>query len=365
MNEGMWRRMDTGPYNEDQQYYDTAAQDSLMEATEIPSMDSDGEGPKRKLKHWEKIGPDGRPIKRKPNPAKRNALFRKALQPKSSIMCLNELQAGLKYVTEPVATVGNFCVSVEVNGQTFRGYGSSKDMAKQAAAEAALVSFVKPPPPKPPAGEAPNPEDDTTPWRTLASFAMYKLFSDWRDGRIGMCTANAPQGFMPNAMNMCGGFPVQQMQQIQQQQQQQQQQPQQAVSIQGDQNPFSNVSAHLNRNPVPAAGTAASVGVKTEVVSTAALENAVAPKPIRATKQNAEAQRTQHPVMILHQLCPAIIYKNIEALDPDTSKKIYTVTANINGQEFSETATAIKKAKFQLAKIALKEVFNIDNIYTA
>lgn len=58
---------------------------------------------------------DGRAIKKKPNPAKKNAIFRKALQPKSSIMCLNELQSGLKYVTEPVATIGNFSVSVEVS----------------------------------------------------------------------------------------------------------------------------------------------------------------------------------------------------------------------------------------------------------
>lgn len=87
---------------------------------------------------------------------------------------------------------------MQVNGQTFRGYGSSKDLAKQAAAEAALVSFVKPPPPKSTNGEPPLPEDDTTPWRTLASFAMYKLFSEWRDGRIGMCNSAGQTGFAPN-----------------------------------------------------------------------------------------------------------------------------------------------------------------------
>ena len=93
-----------------------------------------------------------------------------------------------------------------MNGQTFRGYGTTKDLAKQAAAEAALVSFVKPPPPKPAAGETPNFEDDTTPWRTLASFAMYKLFNDWRDGRIGMSNSTGQQGFVP------GMSPVGQMQ---------------------------------------------------------------------------------------------------------------------------------------------------------
>lgn len=52
-------------------------------------------------------------------------------------------------------------------------------MAKQAAAEAALVSFVKPP--------SDELADDNTPWTVLACFAMYKLFNEWREGRIGMC----------------------------------------------------------------------------------------------------------------------------------------------------------------------------------
>ncbi|XP_018009377.1 double-stranded RNA-specific editase 1 isoform X2 [Hyalella azteca] len=358
MNEGMWRRMEAGPYADDQQqYYDQPTQEAPMDGVEPPAADGDSDNPKRKLKHWEKIGPDGRPIKRKPNPAKRNALFRKALQPKSSIMCLNELQAGLKYITEPVATIGNFCVSVEVNGQTFRGYGSTKDLAKQAAAEAALVSFVKPPPPKPTAGEPTSLEEDTTPWRTLASFAMYKLFMDWRDGRIGMCQPGLQN--MPGALNMCAGFPVQQLQQMQQHlQPAMQQQGEQSGSV------FSNVSAHLTRGPSSAAAPAALVKME-QVPQPSVLDTVVAPKPIRPNKQNAEAQRTQHPVMVLHQLCPGIQYTNTDAIDPNTGKKVFTVTACINGHEYSETATAIKKAKFLLAKTALKDAFDVDNIYAA
>ena len=57
---------------------------------------------------------DGKPIKRKPNLARRNMLLRKNLTPKNSVMCLNELKPGLKFVSERVATVGNFTVSVEV-----------------------------------------------------------------------------------------------------------------------------------------------------------------------------------------------------------------------------------------------------------
>merc|ERR1719315_446700 len=111
------------------------------------TVDNASEGSK-KIPGWMKIGPDGKPIKRKPNLAKRNAMFRKHLQPKTAVMCLNELVTGLKYTTEAMAPIGNFSASVEVDGVTYRGYGSSKTLAKQAAAEAALVSFVKPPPPK-------------------------------------------------------------------------------------------------------------------------------------------------------------------------------------------------------------------------
>lgn len=299
---------------------------------------------------------DGRQIKKKPNPARKNAIFRKALQPKSSIMCLNELQSGLKYVAEPVATIGNFCVSVEVNGQTFRGYGSTKDLAKQAAAEAALVSFVKPPPPKSAGGEPPKPEDDTTPWRTLASFAMFKLFSDWRDGRIGMCTSLNQQGYVAgmagpvgNGMEMHG---LQGMQRGFSMMQQQQPQVKDETPV-----PFNNVSAHLTRS-VHTSSVPAKVGSDEEGV-----QQAVPLKPISEKKQDPVAQQTRHPVMILHQLYPFIKYTTVESVNPGTNTKCYTVTAVINEQEFSQEAPSIKKAKFMLAKTALKAVYDIDNIY--
>lgn len=72
--------------------------------------------------------------------------------------------------------------SPQVDGQKYREFGSSKQLAKQAAAEAALIGFLKPPVTTPE-----NQEEDKTPWATLASFAIYKLFNDWREGRVGMC----------------------------------------------------------------------------------------------------------------------------------------------------------------------------------
>ena len=61
-------------------------------------------------------------------------------------MQLNEIKPGLEFhfesQTGPVhAPI--FTMSVEVNGETFRGYGSTKKKAKMVAAESALKSFVQ------------------------------------------------------------------------------------------------------------------------------------------------------------------------------------------------------------------------------
>lgn len=66
--------------------------------------------------------------------------------PKNALMQLNELKPGLEFRFE--SQVGPvhapvFTMSVEVNGQVFRGSGSTKKKAKMVAAEAALQSFVQ------------------------------------------------------------------------------------------------------------------------------------------------------------------------------------------------------------------------------
>ena len=89
----------------------------------------------------------------------------------------------------------------QINGQKYRGFGSTKQLAKQAAAEAALISYVKPP------VAAGDSQEDKTPWATLVSFAMYKLFNDWREGRVGMCPPSSqPYGTaIPNGEDCkCG-----------------------------------------------------------------------------------------------------------------------------------------------------------------
>ena len=72
---------------------------------------------------------------------------------------------------------------MQVDGQKFRGYGTSKSLAKQAAAEAALLHLTKTTlsPELVPLPRSAMSEDDKVPWATLASFAMFKLFHSWQD----------------------------------------------------------------------------------------------------------------------------------------------------------------------------------------
>ncbi|CAN8014770.1 unnamed protein product, partial [Ixodes persulcatus] len=76
---------------------------------------------------------------------KNSPLTPKMVQPKNALMQLNELKPGLKYSVESQegpAHQPSFVVSVDVDGQTFTGRGQSKQLAKHAAAQAALKSFV-------------------------------------------------------------------------------------------------------------------------------------------------------------------------------------------------------------------------------
>jgi len=287
--------------------------DEAMEMEAVPVE----EGVKKIVPAWLKVGPDGKPIKKKPNPARRNAMFRKHLQPKTAIMCLNELITGLKYEVETLASVGNFAASVEVHGVVYRGYGSSKMLAKQAAAEAALVSFVKPPPPKAAAGEE-EPVDDT-PWKTIASFAMYKLFAEWSEGNAGR---QAPKGPMAQGMRQMPGDLRNYLTEMQSQHQ------------------FAPAAA---QNTKPKKAKAANVN----------------PTPVQPAKAlSDEAKATQHPVMVVNQLNPGTQYTPEESVDANNAR-VWSVTANLEGVLYAGSGPNVKKAKLACAKTILYEVYGV------
>jgi len=282
------------------------------------TVDNASEGSK-KIPGWMKIGPDGKPIKRKPNLAKRNAMFRKHLQPKTAVMCLNELVSGLKYNTEPLAPIGSFSATVEVNGSTYRGYGSSKSLAKQAAAEAALVSFVKPPP----AADDKDAVDDT-PWKTVASFALYKLFAEWSEGSSGKPAA--PQVVTPA---LTGG------------------------AVPDLRNYLSEVQyQHAISKPT-------SNGANTQPK-----QQKKTPTLQPAKKIADEHKINNHPVMVLTQLCPSIKYNLEEHVGPNNAKS-FTMSAEVEGNVYSADGPNSKKTKFALAKVILKQVWGVNNVFEA
>jgi len=314
-------------------YPGAAAEAAANEQMDVPMQTEEME---KKQKPWIKYGPDGKVIKRKPNPKKKNAILRRALHPKSAIMCLNELQSGLIYEVEPLAPVGNYCATVDVNGQQFRGYGTSKSHAKQAAAEAALVSFVKPPPPKPAPGQNPTEIEDETPWKSIASFAMFKLFSDWSEGRVGNQHVGSQMSMHQNYSNPPP--PINDLRGYLNQNANQTEIPQN-----------DSVGLHLNQAqpaPTPALG-----GAEPHAASTA--------KPAKGLSE--EAKKTRHPVMVLHQLMPTIKYDSCEEFDG--ANRAFTLSTYVGATPYAGSGSSVKKAKFALAKLILKEAFGIDNEY--
>jgi len=285
---------------------------------------------------WEKVDADGNKIKRKKVPGAKNLRIRKHVQPRNALSCLNELVPGCVFESIQEGGVGQqFGVSVTVDGAQYSGYGPSKQIARQNAAEAALVSFVKPPVPKSGPGEQNENAEDKTPWATLAAFAMYKLFNDWKEGRIGTQGGGGAQQKGANgqsfdlrdylAMKVVGG---------------------QANG--SHQTTNSAIFAHLGS---PAAG-----GVKEPA------QQANTPGTAKPAKQVADNAASLHPVMVLHQMRPTIVYNTNKTTGDDNTPYFY-VTVDIDGQQFTGEGTSVKKAKFNLAKDAIYALFGVESMF--
>lgn len=145
---------------------------------------------------------------------RQNARFRKLLIPKNAIMVLNELQPGITFDSDEQMNAFNqltYSVKVEIDGVTYTGEGPSKATAKAAAAELAVKGLIlkkisdASTKKEKDGGNGNGGEDDqmdTTsgddmsekgstngkrvipedevPWGSLASFALFKLFADWK-----------------------------------------------------------------------------------------------------------------------------------------------------------------------------------------
>jgi len=282
---------------------------------------------------WEKVDADGKVIKRKKVPGAKNIRIRKHVQPRNALSCLNELAPGVVFNTEQEGGVGQqYGVSLTIEDNTYSGYGPSKQIAKQNAAEAALVSFVKPPVPKAGPGEENEKMEDKTPWAALAAFAMYKLFNDWKEGRIGT------QGQAGGA-----GLPT---------------------------NPSFDLRNHLTRKTnatAPSAemndaitahlGTPAAAGAKVAEVGKGNAPGVM--KPAAKVPDNAASV---HPVMVLHQMRPGIQYTTNKTTGDDNMPYFYA-SVNIDGQEFTGEGSSLKKAKFFLARDAIYALFGVESVF--
>jgi len=317
-----------------------AAPVPVSDNSDASMQEGEQQGEKRN-RPWDKPGIK---VKRKKIPGAKNLKIRRYVQPKNAVMCLNELKPGVTYTMEQEGGVGQpFCVSVEVpgaiDGQKYRGFGSSKQLAKQAAAEAALISFVKPPV----ATATPETqEEDKTPWATLASFAIYKLFNDWREGRVGMCSPPAqpygtalPPGMVQAFLNQTMGAPVTPKEESTT--------PQATMFTEA-------ISAHLGgRAPNTPAADLKSTDIMVKI-----------PNPAKAVPDNAASM---HPVMVLHQMKPGLLY-NVSQTTKE-GKPFFSVTVDIDGKQFCGEGLNVKKAKFFLAKAALLAVYQLESTFEA
>ncbi|KAL7633130.1 UNVERIFIED_CONTAM: hypothetical protein RMT77_016500 [Armadillidium vulgare] len=278
--------------------------------------------------------------KRKRTPAEKHLRLKKYVQPKNALMCLNELMQGqpLKFDQEGTVTLGApICMTIEVNGQKYKGFGSSKLSAKQAAAEAALVSFVKPPPP--------TEEEDKTPWGVLASFAMFKLFNEWKEGRIGMNSSSAPAASFGAPMvpdPICA-------------------QTLQTMLSKSLGEVDVKLTTPGGQQPDAQASLMSTVLGEKKVKSAALQEDGTKkmPAPAKTVPENAGSI---HPVMLLHQMRPSLVYEQFCNMKGDHQE--FTLKCTIDGQVFQGIGGTVKKAKYDLALKANRMLFNVNSTYT-
>ncbi|XP_063854458.1 interleukin enhancer-binding factor 3 homolog isoform X1 [Scylla paramamosain] len=78
-------------------------------------------------------------------------------------------------------------------------------------------------------------------------------------------------------------------------------------------------------------------------------------------KQVPEGAASMHPVMVLHQMKPGLLYNTNQTTRDN--KPFFTVTADIDGKEFSGKGTNVKKAKFFLANTAILGLYGVESTF--
>ncbi|XP_026284372.1 double-stranded RNA-specific editase 1 [Frankliniella occidentalis] len=193
-----------------------SAAQSLAQPGQLSLKDDDSEV--SELKPWKKQKNPSFKVNKVLKRRRQNARFRKLLIPKNAIMVLNELQPGISFEAEEQTNAFSqltYTVRINIDNTTYTGEGPSKAAAKAAAAELAVKGLIL----KKISdsgckkegdeeimdttsgddasekgstnGRRVIPEDEV-PWGSLASFALFKLFADWKAQGTSIPTVMTP-----------------------------------------------------------------------------------------------------------------------------------------------------------------------------
>lgn len=266
---------------------------------------------------------------------RRNYRLKKMLTPKAPIMVLHELlgQTSVQYeVSDPVLPVMGqrmpalYNARTQYDGQMFTGMGPSKSIAKNICAEQVLQYITT----KSCAGnktEAEGEEEEEgdqenggkisgrpdmetdTPWVSLASLALFKLFNDWQAQGYVM-----PPGIMRGNPNM--GLP---------------------------------------EAAVAAAVAAAGAGAGGAAGAVAKPKKPAAPKGDKVLPENPQ---DKHPVQLLNEMTGPLTYEQTGQTGTPPNC-IFTMAVNISGTTYSGQGKSKKEAKKAAAIAAAAEVYNV------
>ncbi|KAK7864797.1 hypothetical protein R5R35_012286 [Gryllus longicercus] len=232
-------------------------------------------------------------------------------QPKNAVCALNELRPGLVYTTVdqsgPVHAP-TFTVSVEVNGQQFEGQGRSKKLAKHAAAEAALRSFVQFKN-APEAQQAMNMHIADLDFTSDITESEGDLFNAFQPGHTpGPDASSAPEG-------------------------------QEGVGS-GSPSALQNGGSGVASSGAAAAAAAA---------------RAARGGPLR--NMHPVFPPDKSPVMLLNELRPGVKYECVGENGEPYAK--FTMTVVVDGETFEGTGPSKKLGKAAAAKAALAKLYNL------
>eukprot|EP00090_Calanus_glacialis_P046296 TRINITY_DN9020_c0_g1_i1.p1 TRINITY_DN9020_c0_g1~~TRINITY_DN9020_c0_g1_i1.p1 ORF type:complete len:343 (+),score=95.71 TRINITY_DN9020_c0_g1_i1:87-1115(+) len=252
---------------------------------------------------------------------RRNYRLKKMLTPKAPIMVLHELlgQSSVNYeILEPGQPAMRnmpqlYTAKTVYEDQTFTGMGPSKSIAKNVCAEHVLqyitttTCLKKPVKQEDQENGSPNNkrnQESDTPWVSLASLALFKLFNDWQS-----------QGYEIPVEMLKGGGP-------------------EKLLAQGEQ-PSSVMTAPGATPPKPKKAT------------------------VKAEKVLPENPTEKHPVQLLNEMNGPLIYEQTgqTGVPPNC---IFTLTVTINEVSYSGQGKSKKEAKKAAAQAALAAIYEVE-----